>query len=168
MNRRLHTDLERWLAAEAAGDDAGAEDAFGALCAALPRLAPHPGFAERVVMEVAPEPRPWFAAWMWKVALAAAISLAGVTVGLLPLLRWVPLDVPGPGEIVSAAARAMTWLYQWLGAGLGFWETLAQVGNAVGVAAGTPEIATAMLGSALLSAAALYTLHHLLVYERRV
>jgi hypothetical protein len=106
--------------------------------------------------------------WLWKAALAAAVSLAGLTAGLLPLVRWIPIDVPRPGEIVTAAVRGVTWLGNWLGAGLDVWETLALVGNAVGVAAATPEIATAMLGSALLSAAALYTLHHLLVYERRV
>jgi hypothetical protein len=167
MNRRLHTDLERWLAAEAAGDDAGAEDAFGALFAALPQLAPHPGFAERVVMELR-EPDSGRVPWLWKAALAAAVSLAGLTAGLLPLVRWIPIDVPRLGEIVTAAVRGVTWLGNWLGAGLDVWEILARVGNAVGVAAATPEIATAMLGSALLTAAALYTLHHLLVYERRV
>lgn len=167
MKRRLHTDLERWLAAEAAGDDAGAEDAFGALFAALPQLAPHPGFAERVVMELR-EPDSGRVPWLWKAALAAAVSLAGLTAGLLPLVRWIPIDLPRPGEIATAAVRAIAWLGGWLGAGLDVWEVLARVGNAVGVAAATPEIATAMLGSALLSAAALYTLHHLLVYERRV
>ena len=49
MNRNPHTELERWLAAEAAGDDAAAEEAFGALFEALPRLAPRVGFTERVV-----------------------------------------------------------------------------------------------------------------------
>lgn len=167
MNRRLHTDLERWLAAEAAGDDAGAEDAFGALFAALPQLAPHPGFAERVVMELR-EPETGRVPWLWKAALAAAVSLAGLTVGLLPLLRWIPIDLPRPGEIVSAAVRSVAWLAQWLSSGLDLWKTLARVGNAVGLAVATPEIASAMLGSAMLSVVALYTLHHLLVYERRV
>ena len=49
MTRKPHTDLERWLAAEAAGDDFAAEEAFGALFQALPRLAPRHGFSERVV-----------------------------------------------------------------------------------------------------------------------
>lgn len=167
MTHRLHTDLERWLAAEAVGDDAGAEDAFGALYAALPRLAPHPGFADRVAIELR-EPETGFAPWLGKVALAAAMALAGLTAGLLPLLRWIPIDVPRTSEILTAAARALAWLGNWLSAGLDIWETLARVGNAIGVATATPEIATAMLGSALLSAGALYTLHHLLVYERRV
>jgi hypothetical protein len=45
---------------------------------------------------------------------------------------------------------------------------MARVGEAIGTAAATPQIAAAMMGSAIISSLALYTLHHLLVYERRV
>lgn len=168
MSRKPHTDLDRWLAAEAAGDDFAAEEAFGTLFEALPRLAPHPGFAERVVMAFDREPESGRAAWMWKAALTAAVTLAGIAAGLLPLLRWIPIQAPSAGDVLTAAARGLAWLGTWLSAGLDIWETLARVGGAIGTAAQTPEIATAMMGSALISSAALYTLHHLLVYERRV
>jgi hypothetical protein len=168
MSHHLHTDLDRWLAAEAKGDDFAAEEALGALFHTLPRLAPRPGFAERVVMASLREPESGRAAWLWKAAIVAAVSLAGIATGLLPLLRWIPIQVPGPAEIVTAAARGLAWLGRWLGAGLNVWEMLARIGEAIGRAAATPEIATAMMGSALISALALYTLHHLLVYERRV
>ena len=171
MSPNPHTDLERWLAAEAAGDDLAAEAAFGALFHALPQVAPSPGFGERVLMELRErerEPESGRVPWLWKAAVAAAVALAGLAAGFLPLLRRIPIDVPGPAEIVSAAARGVAWLAGWLGAGLDVWETLARLGGAIGTAAATPQIATAMMGSALVSALALYTLHHLLVYERRV
>ena len=167
MSHNPHTDLERWLAAEAAGDDFAAEEAFGTLFQELPRLAPHPGFSERVVMALR-EPDTGRASWLWKAALAAAVALAGVAAAFLPLLRWIPIQVPSTSDVVAAAARGLAWLGRWLGAGLDVWETLARIGRAIGTAAQTPEIAAAMMGSAIVSSAALYTLHHLLVYERRV
>jgi len=167
MSPKPHMDLERWLAAEAAGDDFAAEAEFAALFEALPRLSPRPGFPERVLMDLR-EPESGRAAWMWKAALAAAVSLAGLAAGLLPLLRWIPIHAPSTGEVLAAGARAVAWLDRWLRAGLDVWATLARVGGAIGKAAGTPEIASAMIGSALVSSLALYTLHHLLVYERRV
>jgi hypothetical protein len=168
MSRNRHTDLERWLAAEAAGDDFAAEKAFGALFEALPRLAPRSGFVERVIMVTAPEPKPWLAGWMWKAAVVAAVSLAGLAAGLLPLVRWIPIQVPGAGEILAAGAHGVAWLDRWLRAGLDVWDMLARVGSAIGLVAATPQIASAMIGSALVSSLALYSLHHLLVYERRV
>jgi hypothetical protein len=171
MNRNPHTELERWLAAEAAGDDVAAEEAFGTLFEALPRLAPRAGFTERVVMtlrESHREPETGRASWLGKALLAAAVSLAGIAVGLLPLLRLAPVRIPSLGDVVTAAARGIAGFGSWLRAGLDVWGTLARVGDAIGKAAATPEIATAMMGSALISALALYTLHHLLVYERSV
>jgi hypothetical protein len=168
MNRNPHTDLERWLAAEAAGDDLAAEEAFGAVFAAMPRLAPPLGFSERVIMAFDREPDTGRATWLWKAALAAAVALAGLTTGLLPLVRWIPIRLPSVGDVVAAAARGLAWLEQWLRTAVDIWGLLARIGSAIGAAAQTPEIATAMMGSALVSAAALYSLHHLLVYERRV
>jgi hypothetical protein len=168
MSRNLHTDLERWLAAEAAGDDFAAEEAFGAAFAAMPRLVPPPGFTERVVMAFDREPDTGRATWLWKAALAAAVALAGVATGFLPLLRWIPIPLPDVGDVLAAAARGLAWLDQWLRTAFDVWGTLARIGGAIGTAAQTPEIATAMMGSALISALALYSLHHLLVYERSV
>ncbi|HEY7471947.1 MAG TPA: hypothetical protein VIE68_06330 [Gemmatimonadota bacterium] len=171
MTKNPHTDLERWLAAEAAGDELAAEEAFGALFQAQPRIAPRAGLAERVVMalrESHREPETGRASWLGKAALVAAVALAGFAAGLLPLLRWVPIDLPAPGQILAAAARGVAWLDRWLRTGLDVWGILARVGEAIGTAAATPQVAAAMMGSALLSALALYTLHHLLVYERRV
>ena len=171
MSPRPHTDLERWLAAESAGDDLAAEAAFGALFQALPRVSPSPGFAERVVMELREarrEPETGRVTWVGKAALAIAVALAGVAAGFLPLLRRIPLDLPGPADILAAAAHGVAWIAGWLGAGLDVWGTLARISGAIGTAIATPQIATAMMGSAIVSALALYTLHHLLVHERSV
>jgi hypothetical protein len=84
MMRRLQTDLKRWLAAEAVGDERRAEDAFGTLLASAPRLRPSAGFAERVLWAIQPAPAPHLAlgAWWWKAAIVTAVTLVGVATGL--------------------------------------------------------------------------------------
>ena len=109
MNRNPHTDLERWLAAEVAGDDLAAEEAFGAVFASMPRLAPPPGFTERVIMAFDREPDTGRATWLWKAALAAAVALAGLATGLLPLVRWIPIRLPSVGDVFAAAVGGFEW-----------------------------------------------------------
>lgn len=169
-DRRLHVELERWLTAEAASDEERAQRSFGALIAAVPRLAPGPGFAERVVRAAVPVAAPSVGplAWGWKVALAVALVLAGMAAGSLPLLRLFPLEVPRLGVVAKGLSNIASWIGERLADGLVVWNVLARIGGAVGEAVATPEVATALLGSALLGGIALYTLHQLLTFERRI
>ena len=169
MIARLHDEMTRWLAAEAADDVAEAETAFNGLFATVPRLAPRAGFTERVLWAVRPEPAPRLAraGWAWKSAAAAALALGAMAAGLLPLIRWLPIDAPTFGSVVKASARGVAWVADWLDVGLATWQFLAGIGGALGVAATTPQVATALLTSALVGAFALYGLNHLLVIERR-
>lgn len=165
--------LNRWLTAEAADDDAGAEAAFVALFASVPRLAPGGGFTERVLWAARPAPAPatanggLLAALGWKAAILAALVLGGFSVALLPLARWLPVEAPSFGAILKGGARVLTWTAEWLDAGIATWRLLARIGGALGVAASTPEIVSALLASALVSGLALYSLNHLLAIERR-
>ena len=167
--RRLQTDLKRWLAAEAVGDEHRAEDAFGTLLASAPRLRPSAGFAERVLWAIQPAPAPHLAlgAWWWKAAIVTAVTLVSVATGLLPLVRLLPIDAPTFGEVLKTGAHGLAWVGEWFGTGLALWEFLARIGTAFQVAVATPQVASLLLASTLIGASALYSLNRLLVFERR-
>lgn len=167
--RRLQNDLKRWLAAEAAGDERQAEDAFGTLLASAPRLTPSAGFAERVLWAIQPAPAPQLAlgAWWWKAAIVTALTLVGTATGLLPLLQWLPIDAPTFGEVLRTGADGLVWVGEWLAAGLAIWGLLARIGTALQVAVATPQVASLLLASMLIGVSALYSLNRLLAFERR-
>jgi hypothetical protein len=168
-NRKLQKDIERWLAAEAEAGTEEAERAFGAAFAALPRLEPRAGFAERVMYAFQPTPvvraSEWLR-WGWKAATGGALALVAVALGLVPL-AGVTVDLPSAGAVVDATTGGVTWLAGWLVNGLEAWSFLGRIGNAIGVAIATPQIGAALMATALIGAAALYELNRLLVPERR-
>lgn len=170
MDRRLQNELGRWMTAEAADDEVRAEAALSALLGSMPRLTPSPGFAERVLWASLPEPArgPAWSAWAWKLALTAALALAGLATGLLPALRLLPIGVPRASVLVKAVANGIHWVGDWLRTGFEVWDLLSRIGHAVALATGTPEAAAALAGSAILGGIALYALHHLLTLERRI
>lgn len=168
-NRRLHTELNAWLKAEATGNAAGAEAAFAAVVAALPRLGPAPGFAERVVWAAVPGAATARPAWLDRLArgsLAAALVLAAMVTGLLPAIARFRPDVPSLGEIAKAVAGGLSWIGRWSETGLEVWGVLGGIGEAMSVALGAPEARAALGASAVLGAIGFYTLHHLLTFER--
>lgn len=165
---RRNRELDHWLTAEAAQDDVRAEAALARIFARMPRLAPLPGFADRVLAATP------FAArravpllWAWRWSVATALALTGLAVGLLPALRWIPLDVPRFSEVVKAAALATGGIAEWLQTGIAVWAVLLRIGRLAAVAIQAPEVAAGLAGSALVGALALYTLNHLLTLERR-
>lgn len=170
MDRTLRKELERWLAAEAAGDETAAERAFGAVFARMPRLHPAPGFAERVVWAAAPGSvrRPVLELWGGRFALALSLSLAALAVGLLPSLSLLPVEAPSLAALLQAGNDLLSWFGGRLGAGLAVWSFLSRIGAAISIAIATPQAASALLGSATLSGLALYTLNRMLTPERRI
>lgn len=175
--RRRHAEIDRWLAAEAAGDEARAETAFVAALARLPRLAPLPGFADRVLratpmgaqarLKRAPVAGAATLVEGWRWAVAAALGITGVAVSLLPALRWLPVESPRLSGVLKTGALAAAAVGEWLQGGLAVWAFLLQFGRWVAVAVQTPEIAASLAGSAVVGAAGLYMLNHLLAPERR-
>jgi hypothetical protein len=156
MHRRRTPELEAWLAAEAADDDARAETTLAMVFARLPRLAPLPGFADRV-MAAAPVAarRVAPAVWAWRWAMAAALVTTGLAVGLVPALRWVPFDLPRFGDVIKTVASATGAVAGWLETGLEAWSFCIQLGRLVAVAIQTPEVAATLAASALVSAVGL-------------
>lgn len=168
-NRKLRKDIDRWLAIEAEAEADEAEMAFGAAFAALPRLEPRAGFAERVMYALQPVPvvrtSEWLR-WGWKAATGGALALVAVALGLVPL-AGVTVDLPSAGAVVDATTGGVTWLAAWLANGLELWSFLGRIGNAIGVVIATPQIGAALMATALIGAAALFELNRLLVPERR-
>lgn len=171
-----HTRMHAWLAAEASDDTDQAEAALHALIVTLPRQTPRAGFSERVMWAVRPAPvarRRQVTVWA-HAGIGAALALAGLVMALWPALRpalrpalgALPTGGPLLSTLIGAGARAVTLAAGWMDAGVELWDILARTGNAIGVAATTPAISTALLASALIGALALYSLHHLLVPER--
>lgn len=167
-NRRLHRELTAWLTAEATGDDARAEAAFAAMIGGLPRLGPAAGFAERVVGAAAPvtSVTPAWLTWLARGALAASIALVALATGLVPALAAV-IGLPSLGGIAKALAGGLSWIGDRFEAGLEVWEFLGRIGEAISLGLGTPEAQAGLAGTVILGAIALYTLHHLLTFERR-
>ncbi len=168
MKDRKHRELDRWLAAEAAQDDVRAEGALAAVFAWVPRLAPPAGFVDRV-MAAAPVAarRAAPAVWAWRWAVAASLALTGLATWLLPALRWAPLRLPTTGEAFKAVASVTVAIAEWFATGLAVWSYLQRIGGLVLVTIQAPEVAAGLAGSAVVSAAALYALNHLLTPERR-
>ncbi|HUP20416.1 MAG TPA: hypothetical protein VM778_10740 [Gemmatimonadota bacterium] len=162
-------EIESWLAAEAAGDETAAEAAFGAAFARMPRLHPAPGFAERVAWAAAPGTvgAPAWSVWGGRLALAASLAMAGLAAAFLPALRALPFDAPSLAGLLQAGVGVFAWVAERLAAGLAVWEFLARIGSAVSTAAATPQATSALIGSATLSALALYSLNRMLTLERR-
>jgi hypothetical protein len=144
--------LFRWLAAEARDAEAAAEAAFAELFATLPPPVVPLGFADRVLQRVAAEagraPWPLERAALWLLA-ACAGALA-----LLP--RWLPRvwDRLAPETWVSALAELLVRLAHAVAALAPLWEGLARVARWAALAAGSPQVITAVALCALLAATA--------------
>lgn len=181
--------LRRWLAAESADDgleSPRAEAALGALFAALPRPAPAPGLADRVLAEVGTSAvrtsavvRPFrrrealhrFATGPLVERLVAALLLvAGLAVTAIA-------GVAGPlaGRLTTAAAiRSATEVPFGLAVVLGRWasvalellETFFQLAGAVARAAATGPVAGSLAASLVLAALAFAILHHVFETDR--
>lgn len=169
MKRKAIKDIERWLEAEARGETGEADEAFRAVFSTLPRLEPRAGFAERVTYALRPQPAARLAwlGWWPKAAMLGSMVLVAVMVGLLPSLGWIGVRIPPAEAVVDAAWRGTAWLAGWFATGLEVWSFMIRIGNAIGVAMTTPQIGAALLGTALLGAAAFYELNRLLALERR-
>ncbi len=114
----------------------------------------------------APVRRLEWLSWGPKAATVGALALVAVAIGLLPV-AGVAFEAPSAVWVVDKVTGGITWLAQWLTAGLEVWSFMVHIGNAIGVAMTTPQVGAALLASALVSALALYELNRLLVLERR-
>ena len=167
MTFRLRTAVRRWLAAEA-HDGAAAERALGEVFRRLPVVLP-PGFAERVLQRAglvpAPAPRDLFAARAARLAIGAALLLAGCAAITLPPVAAVCLRLLSPAALVDGAAGALSAGGQWLARAFSLLDVCADLGRVAGDLAGTPSVAAALLAATLVAASALRVLEQLITSE---
>lgn len=197
--------LRRWLAAEAADDGraaeaearragagpadtaVAAEGALGALFAVLPRPAPAPGLADRVLAAARPERRarpasrrvglrrwlggatglqgtlvPRLAAALL-VAAGLAVAAGGGLVGLLAGRLTPASAIRGAADATLGLASAIG---RWAGAALELLETAFRLAGALATAATTGPVAGSLTASLLLAALSFAVLHHVFESDR--
>ncbi|MFP3940878.1 MAG: hypothetical protein ACLF0P_11270 [Thermoanaerobaculia bacterium] len=180
MTRRAEEELLRaWGDAEARDDDGAAEAALGALFRSVPLEAPSPGFAARTAAlararraaAAAEAPAPVPAGTRWAAAIlgllsAGTLALASLAVTILPrvespaLLNW--------GGAVRAFHRVLVATWEWIASGLALWSRAAEWSAALVQVLSVPEVAVALLASALAAALALSGLRRILAHEREL
>lgn len=178
MTRRTEDDLLRtWRAAEARGDEKAAEVALGALFRSTPLEVPAPGFAARTVAAArgrragAMNPVPVPAGTRWAAAVlgllsAGTLGLASLAVTVLPRVESPALLDWGGG--VRAFHHVLVAIWEWIASGLALWSRAAEWSAALAQLLAVPEVAAALLGSALAAALALSGLRRILAHERKL
>ena len=148
--------LERWLAEEAADDDAAADEAFAQLFSAMPRVQSGPAFVDQAVT----------AAWRWRtrrrrlVAYAWAACAALVAAGLAVAVVGAPQIATGVVKVLAfVSGRMLPWLVAYTTVAMSWWWTLAHVGGVIASALLTPARVVAVVGCELFGILAFYALH---------
>lgn len=162
--RRIHELYRAWRGAEGRDDEAGADEAFATLFAALPLEAPPEGFAARVLTLARERTGAEAAAARAAQARLAAAFLALMSLGTLTLASLVVTSLPRLdfGAGVRALTRLLTVTWEWIASGVAFWERLAGWSAFVAHVLGVPVVGASLLASALAAAAAFVLLRRLL------
>lgn len=192
--------LDRWLAAERSAAGAGAdadsaadvaaEAAFAKLLVGLPRPAPPPGFADRVLARARQAPRrgwlgwravPGRAAWSWPALPAVPTFVAAAVAAAVALLALLGLPAAS-GVVAAMAARlgatsiagllqvsveGVIAAGQWLADVVDFGDTLMLLVRAVAEPLATPPMAALAAASLLVSVLATRCLVDLIQRDRR-
>ncbi len=168
-----HAQLEQvreWLAAERSGRPDAADEAFRRVFGLVPRFAPSPAFADRVLAAArgpVRTPAGWLAETIWlRPVIAASLLLCGLAV----LGLSVPLPLPRAGSLLSAGITAFSsfavWMSRAVDTGLSVWELLGEVGLAARAAVCTPVVAVALILNAAVALMSIIGLTRLLApYE---
>jgi len=185
--------IDRWLAAERSGVDADAaadalaEAAFAALLVELPRPAPPPGFADRVLARARLAPRRRWLGWRALpgraapgrfAVIAAAVAAVAATVALLALLGLpaasgvaaamaARLGATSIAGLLQASVDGVIAAGQWLADVVDFGDTLVLLVRAVAEPLATPPMAALAAASLLVSVLAARCLVDLIQRDRR-
>lgn len=147
--------LSRWLAAEARGEEDQAEAACTELFAALPLPVVPAGFAGRVLARVALEAALGRQS-SWPLERAALWLLAACAGALALLPSWLPgfWGVLAPATWVGGLADLLIRAAHAVAALAPLWEAFTRVARWMSLAAGSPQVVTAVALCALLAATA--------------
>lgn len=155
MRRNLELDSwRRFREAEAAGRPADADLALRELFLSLPRLAPSPGFADRVLARIARRPS-IFALPAVRFGLAASLLVAALGAVLIAPMALPLAGLVGPGGVISAAISGLAGLGVRAASGLATWSSLSSVAGAIGRVALHPPILALLLLQFAIAAVAL-------------
>lgn len=160
MNADLVREWRRWATAERDGQDDLADLACRAVVRALPADVPRPDFADRVMQAV--ERRA-----VWQARVTRALVLVGSTV-LAVLAIAAILQLPRLLlAVLDLGVAALVWVVLALERGLDVWAILAQMGRTAATVIAAPQVTFALVGIALIGAAALYALQRILESEEQ-
>ena len=173
MGHALLEQVREWLAAERSERADAADEAFRHVFRLVPRFAPPPAFADRVLATArgsARVPAGWPVDAIWLRPLIAASLLLS---GLAALGLSVPLPLPRAGSLLSAGITAFSssavWMSRAVDAGLSVWALLGDVGLAARAAVCMPVVAIALILNAALALASLIGLKRFLApYEETI
>lgn len=168
MKRKLHRTMAEWLRLERAGSERRAERALAGVFAALPRVAPEPGFARRV-LELAGLRRRRGSDLQGVRArglVAVSAALTAVALAFAPAVLAALGAAIRPVLLVRFAAGTLAAGIQRLAEGFTVWETLARISSAVGGALDSPVMMATLTLCALISLGAFRLLKGLMVSER--
>jgi hypothetical protein len=166
MTDQLKQTMRRWLLAERSGTVAAADRALRDLFSVLVDPAPSAGFADRVMLRLAPMPEAGRLALGWRLTLAACLVVAALSVAYLPLVVWPLAEFVRVGGLVqllgTALAAASRALVDWLS----FWQSLAGVNIVLMTVISKPSVAAMLFAVAVLTAISFRILSGLMVAKR--
>lgn len=153
--------ISRWLAAEASGDDTGAEMLLASLVTALPAPKPSHDFADRVLARLG---RHRAAARRERRAIRIAISASTLSLG-----TWLIAVILGQlhvGDIVTGLGRTMAGFAQVAVLAAEAWTRVDRLARLIHAVAATEQVLLSSLALVSLSVLAFASLSHLLERTR--
>ena len=170
-----HDPFARWLQAEREMDDAGAEAALLELFESVPRLAPAPGFADRVMRRVAvPEPVPVREHWIvwlfrspgFRLVLASCLLTAGIALLFLPQMLIAVARMVTFGDMLQLGVASVVDLGRWLGVAGRVGDWFLTVLGALAVSLTSPAAVKVMAGCLAVSGMSIAVLRELMTRDR--
>jgi hypothetical protein len=165
VRTRPDEQLRRWLAAEHAGELEPADKAFRAVFRLVPRHAPTPGFAERVLLAAgiagSAAPRA-LVSWWARGLVGLGLLMSGLAALTLSPASSFSTAVSWVTGGMTAGAQGVACLVEWTDRGVAAWSVLAGLGRATGLAVATPGVAAVVAANALLAFASFAALRRLL------
>ena len=141
MTNELKEILERWLGHERHGRQEAADRSFREMYRrSMPVLAPQPGFAERVLLEVGVTPDPLRISWSYRAVLACSLLLAGLAASVLPQTIKILSGLFDLGRLFDLGASSLIGISRWTTEGFVTWQSLADASRTVGLAVSTPPV----------------------------
>ncbi|MFL6200969.1 MAG: hypothetical protein ACJ76J_17485 [Thermoanaerobaculia bacterium] len=172
------TALARWLQAERDADDAGAEAAFLELFESLPRLAPSPGFADRVLLQVAqpavsaiPVPARSWLGWLFRSPGFRLVLASGLIAACIALL-WLPQAVMtlarmvSVGDVLELGTASLVDFGRWMGIAMRVGEWFLTVLGALAVSLASPAALKVTVGCLAISGISFVFLRELMTRDR--